>query len=39
MVEVFENAYQFIIDLTKGKQMEEVLDKIVENKSNVVDFI
>ncbi len=39
VVEVFENAYQFIIDLTYTKQMEEVLDKIVENKSSYVDFI
>lgn len=38
-VEVFENAYQFIIDLTYTKQMEEVLDEIVENKSSYVDFI
>ncbi len=39
VVEVFENAYQFIIDLTYTKQMEEVLDEIVENKSFYVDFI
>ncbi len=39
VVEVFENAYQFIIDLTYTKQMEEVLDGIVENKSSYVDFI
>ncbi len=39
VVEVFENAYQFIIDLTYTKQMEEVLDEIVENKSSYVDFI
>ncbi|WRD16043.1 type IA DNA topoisomerase [Helicobacter pylori] len=39
VVEVFENAYQFIIDLTYTKQMEEVLDEIVENKSSCVDFI
>ncbi len=38
-VEVFENSYQFIIDLTYTKQMEEVLDEIVENKSSYVDFI
>ncbi|GAA7311009.1 hypothetical protein HpCK6_07350 [Helicobacter pylori] len=31
--------YQFIIDLTYTKQMEEVLDEIVENKSSYVDFI
>ncbi len=36
---MFENAYQFIIDLTYTKQMEEVLDEIVENKSSYVDFI
>ncbi|MGH1579721.1 type IA DNA topoisomerase [Helicobacter pylori] len=39
VVEVFENTYQFIIDLTYTKQMEEVLDEIVENKSSYVDFI
>ncbi|MGN8432095.1 type IA DNA topoisomerase [Helicobacter pylori] len=39
VVEVFENAYQFIIDLTYTKQMEEVLDEIVENKSSYMDFI
>ncbi|MFP6245351.1 type IA DNA topoisomerase [Helicobacter pylori] len=39
VIEVFENAYQFIIDLTYTKQMEEVLDDIVENKSSYVDFI
>ncbi|WP_187877501.1 type IA DNA topoisomerase [Helicobacter pylori] len=39
VVEVFENAYQFIIDLTYTKQMEEVLDEIVENKSSYIDFI
>ncbi|WRC93741.1 type IA DNA topoisomerase [Helicobacter pylori] len=39
VVEVFENAYQFIIDLAYTKQMEEVLDEIVENKSSYVDFI
>ncbi|GAA9391877.1 type IA DNA topoisomerase [Helicobacter pylori] len=39
VVEVFENAYQFIIDLTYTKQMKEVLDEIVENKSSYVDFI
>ncbi|WQT12835.1 type IA DNA topoisomerase [Helicobacter pylori] len=39
VVEVFENAYQFIIDLTYTKQMEEVLDEIVENKSSYVNFI
>ncbi|RKV50142.1 type IA DNA topoisomerase [Helicobacter pylori] len=39
VVEAFENAYQFIIDLTYTKQMEEVLDEIVENKSSYVDFI
>ncbi|GHS27769.1 DNA topoisomerase [Helicobacter pylori] len=39
VIEVFENAYQFIIDLTYTKQMEEVLDEIVENKSFYVDFI
>ncbi|WP_187940574.1 type IA DNA topoisomerase [Helicobacter pylori] len=39
VVEVFENAYQFIIDLTYTKQMEEVLDEIVENKSSYADFI
>ncbi|WP_120900053.1 type IA DNA topoisomerase [Helicobacter pylori] len=39
VVEVFENAYQFIIDLTYTKQMEEVLDEIVENKSSYVGFI
>ncbi|EKQ72249.1 type IA DNA topoisomerase [Helicobacter pylori] len=39
VVEVFENAYQFIIDLTYTKQMEETLDEIVENKSSYVDFI
>ncbi|WP_187906303.1 type IA DNA topoisomerase [Helicobacter pylori] len=39
VVEVFENAYQFIIDLTYTKQMEEMLDEIVENKSSYVDFI
>ncbi len=39
VVEVFENAYQFIIDLTYTRQMEEVLDEIVENKSSYVDFI
>lgn len=39
VVEVFENAYQFIIDLTYTKQMEEVLDEIVESKSSYVDFI
>ncbi|WQX72454.1 type IA DNA topoisomerase [Helicobacter pylori] len=39
VVEVFENAYQFIIDLTYTKQMEEVLNEIVENKSSYVDFI
>ncbi|WP_208352807.1 type IA DNA topoisomerase [Helicobacter pylori] len=39
VVEVFENAYQFIIDLTYTKQMEEVLDEIVDNKSSYVDFI
>ncbi|MGL2486518.1 type IA DNA topoisomerase [Helicobacter pylori] len=39
VVEVFENAYQFIIDLTYTKQMEEVLDEIAENKSSYVDFI
>ncbi|WQZ82374.1 type IA DNA topoisomerase [Helicobacter pylori] len=39
VVEVFENAYQFIIDLTYTKQMEEVLDETVENKSSYVDFI
>ncbi|GAA9836746.1 type IA DNA topoisomerase [Helicobacter pylori] len=39
VIEVFENAYQFIIDLTYTKQMEEVLDEIVENKSSYVDFI
>ncbi len=39
VVEVFENAYQFIIDLSYTKQMEEVLDEIVENKSSYVDFI
>ncbi|OPG25649.1 type IA DNA topoisomerase [Helicobacter pylori] len=39
VVEVFENAYQFIIDLNYTKQMEEVLDEIVENKSSYVDFI
>ncbi|MCQ2913461.1 type IA DNA topoisomerase [Helicobacter pylori] len=39
VVEVFENAYQFIIDLTYTKQMEEVLDEIVENKRSYVDFI
>ncbi|MFP6225796.1 type IA DNA topoisomerase [Helicobacter pylori] len=39
VVEVFENAYQFIVDLTYTKQMEEVLDEIVENKSSYVDFI
>ncbi|WP_281192549.1 type IA DNA topoisomerase [Helicobacter suis] len=39
VLEVFENAYQFIIDLTYTKQMEEVLDEIVENKSSYVDFI
>ncbi|NHA83196.1 type IA DNA topoisomerase [Helicobacter pylori] len=39
VVEVFENAYQFIIDLTYTKQMEEVLDEIIENKSSYVDFI
>ncbi|GAA8631119.1 hypothetical protein KYTH79_12200 [Helicobacter pylori] len=39
MIEVFENAYQFIIDLTYTKQMEEVLDEIVENKSSYLDFL
>ncbi len=39
VVEVFENAYQFIIDLTYTRQMEEMLDEIVENKSSYVDFI
>ncbi|WRC85224.1 type IA DNA topoisomerase [Helicobacter pylori] len=39
VIEVFENTYQFIIDLTYTKQMEEVLDEIVENKSSYVDFI
>ncbi|MCQ2760989.1 type IA DNA topoisomerase [Helicobacter pylori] len=39
VIEVFENAYQFIIDLTYTKQMEEMLDEIVENKSSYVDFI
>ncbi len=39
VVEVFENAYQFIIDLTYTKQMEEVLDEIVESESSYVDFI
>ncbi|WP_187900365.1 type IA DNA topoisomerase [Helicobacter pylori] len=39
VVEVFENAYQFIIDLTYTKQMEEVLDEIVENKSSYLDFL
>ncbi len=39
VIEVFENAYQFIIDLTYTKQMEEVLDEIVENKSSYMDFI
>ncbi len=39
VVEVFENAYQFIIDLTYTKQMKEVLDEIVENKSSYLDFL
>ncbi|OOC22140.1 DNA topoisomerase I [Helicobacter pylori] len=39
VVEVFENAYQFIIDLTYTKQMEEMLDEIVESESSYVDFI
>ncbi|GAA7363786.1 type IA DNA topoisomerase [Helicobacter pylori] len=39
VIEVFENAYQFIIDLTYTKQMEEVLDEIVENKSSYLDFL
>ncbi len=39
VVEVFENAYQFIIDLTYTKQMEEVLDEIAENKSSYLDFL
>ncbi|MGL2371500.1 type IA DNA topoisomerase [Helicobacter pylori] len=39
VVEVFENAYQFIIDLTYTKQMEEVLDEIVERKSSYLDFL
>ncbi len=39
VIEVFENAYQFIIDLTYTKQMEEVLDEIVENKSSYSDFL
>ncbi|MBH0272504.1 type IA DNA topoisomerase [Helicobacter pylori] len=39
VVEVFENAYQFIIDLTYTKQMEEVLDEIVESKSSYLDFL
>ncbi|UOS62227.1 type IA DNA topoisomerase [Helicobacter pylori] len=39
VVEVFENAYQFIIDLTYTKQMEEVLDEIIENKSSYLDFL
>lgn len=39
MVEVFENAYQFIIDLTYTKQMEEVLNEIVESKSSYLDFL
>ncbi len=39
VIEVFENAYQFIIDLTYTKQMEEVLDEIVENKSSFLDFL
>ncbi|GAA8104077.1 hypothetical protein HpBT101_07660 [Helicobacter pylori] len=30
---------QFIIDLTYTKQMEEVLDEIVENKSSYLDFL
>ncbi|GHR59496.1 DNA topoisomerase [Helicobacter pylori] len=39
VIEVFENAYQFIIDLTYTKQMEEVLDEIAENKSSYSDFL
>ncbi len=39
VIEVFENAYQFIIDLACTKQMEEVLDEIVENKSSYLDFL
>ncbi|GAA6872335.1 type IA DNA topoisomerase [Helicobacter pylori] len=39
VIEVFENAYQFIIDLTYTKQMEEVLDEIIENKSSYLDFL
>ncbi|MGL2896279.1 type IA DNA topoisomerase [Helicobacter pylori] len=39
VVEVFENAYQFIIDLTYTKQMEEVLDEIVKSKSSYLDFL
>ncbi len=39
VIEVFENAYQFIIDLTYTKQMEEVLDEIIESESSYVDFI
>ncbi|GAA9996020.1 type IA DNA topoisomerase [Helicobacter pylori] len=39
VIEVFENAYQFIIDLTYTKQMEEVLDEIVEDKSSYLDFL
>ncbi len=39
VIEVFENAYQFIIDLTYTKQMEEVLDGIVESKSSYLDFL
>ncbi len=39
VIEVFENAYQFIIDLTYTKQMEEVLDEIVESKSSYLDFL
>ncbi|UOR93738.1 type IA DNA topoisomerase [Helicobacter pylori] len=39
VVEVFENAYQFIIDLTYTKQMEEVLNEIVESKSSYLDFL
>ncbi len=31
VIEVFENAYQFIIDLTYTKQMEEVLDELVKS--------
>ncbi|MGL2627944.1 type IA DNA topoisomerase [Helicobacter pylori] len=39
VIEVFENTYQFIIDLTYTKQMEEVLDEIVESKSSYLDFL